>query len=281
MHNSGALTFAPGIYPGISNEAYHSSPGISKSGLWDIYTRTPAHFRYGVRETKPEFDLGTAIHFAILQPEIFECSVFKGPADRRGNNWKDAKAEATNLKKLMLTAGEYDAALIVRDAVHADPWVNKIITGGHPMIEHSAFARDPENGVMVRCRPDLHRSDLGVMLDIKSAASANPDQFSRAVINYGYHAQEAHYTDTWRAAGGTVGAFAFIVVEKTAPFAFAVYELPPSIVDEGRAIIRKSLETYSNCVRTDTWPGYPSGVHELSFKRWSYRETDAPAEEAA
>lgn len=272
----------PGIYPDITNEAYHSGPGISKSGLWTIYSQTPAHFRFGEREAKPEFDFGTAVHTAILEPETFEARVFKGPDDRRGNKWKDAQAEATNLGKLLLTAGDYEAVQFVRDAVHASAWVCGIITGGKPMVEHSAYAIDPETGLLVKCRPDLHRADIGVMLDVKTAASAHPDAFARAVVNYGYHAQEAHYTDTWRAAGGEVEAFAFIVVEKKAPYAFAVYELPPSIVDEGRAIIGKSMATYAECLLTDHWPAYPSGVQELSFQRWSYRETEAPQfEEAA
>lgn len=274
-------TVDPGIYPDISNEAYHSGPGISKSGLWTIYSQTPAHYRFGEREEKPEFDFGTAVHLAILEPEKFETMVFKGPKDRRGNNWKDAVAEAANLGKLLLTGPDFEAVQIVRDAVHADTWLRGIITGGKPLVEGSAYAIDPETGLLVKCRPDLHRSDIGVMLDVKTSASASPDQFARSVVNYGYHAQEAHYTDTWRAAGGEVEAFAFIVVEKKPPYAFAVYELPPSIVAEGRAIISKAKATYAECLRTDTWPAYPTGVQELSFQRWSYRETEAPQFEDA
>lgn len=271
----------PGIYPDISNDAYHAGPGISKSGLWTIHTKTPAHYRFAERDDNPVFDLGTAIHTAILEPEKYEATVFKGPADRRGNKWTDAVAEATNLGKLLLTAGDYEAALVVRDAVHADAWVNAIITQGNPLVENSAYAVDEVTGVLRRCRPDLHRTDLGVMLDVKSSVSAHPDDFARSVINYGYHAQEAFYTDTFRDAGGSIDAFCFLVVEKKAPFAFAIYELPPSIVDEGRVIMRKALDTYAECERTGSWPAYGGGVQELSFKRWAYRETEAPIEEAA
>lgn len=274
-------TLAPGIYDTISNDAYHSGPGISKTGLWTIYKNSPAHYRFGEREEKNVFDVGQAIDSAILEPEKFEATVFKGPADRRGNKWTDAVAEANNLGKLLLTAGDFEDVLMVRDAVHADPWVNAIIANSNAVVQQSAYAIDPVTGVLVRCRPDLRRPDLALKVDLKSARSAHPEAFARAVIDYGYHAQEAHYTDTWVDAGGEAEAFAFLVVEKKAPFAFAVYELPPSIVEEGRAAMRKALNQYADCLRTDQWPGYTTGVQELSFKRWSYRETEAPVEEAA
>jgi exodeoxyribonuclease VIII len=95
-------------------------------------------------------------------------------------------------------------------------------------------------------------------------------------VDLGYHAQEAFYTDGWRALDQQVDAFVFIAVEKTDPFAFAIYELPPSIVEEGRARIRDALSVYAECKRTDQWPGYGAGVQELSFPRWAYTMIDAP-----
>lgn len=270
----------PGIYPDIENDAYHAGPGISKSGLWTIYTKTPAHYRFAEREENPAFDFGTACHFAILEPQKFEASVMRGPVDRRGNNWKDAQAEAANSKRLLLTAGDYDATLTIRDAVHADAWLNSLIVSPHSEIEHSSYWIDEETGVLCRSRPDLYRADLGIIVDVKSTASAHPEDFARSVVNYGYHAQEAWYSDGHRANGRPVEGFVFLAWEKKAPFVTARYELPPSIVAEGRAICRKALATYADCTRTDTWPGYSGEITELAFKRWSYSETE-PALEAA
>lgn len=269
----------PGIYQGIPNEAYHAGPGISKSGLWTIQTRSPAHYKYAVREEKNEFDFGEAAHLAILQPNEFEKKVFRGPEDRRGNKWKDAQEFCKGEGKLILTAPDYDAVLAIRDGVHADAWINSIITGGKPMIEASGYWIDEETGALCRCRPDLYRRDLKIMLDVKSTVSAHPDAFARSVVNYGYHAQEAHYSDGWRALGEEVEGFVFLAWEKKATFAKAVYELPPSIVDDGRAMIRKALQTYAECEQSNIWPIYGDGVQELSFKRWAYQMTEAPAEE--
>lgn len=272
----------PGIYFDLANEDYHAGPGISKSGLWIINQQTPAHYKFPPEkdedstQARAAKDFGTACHIAILQPELFEAKVFRGPEDRRGNKWKDAAEFCETEGKTLLIASAYDSAIAMRDAVHADPWINSIITGGKPMIEASGFWIDAATGELCRCRPDLYREDLGIILDLKSTLSAHPDAFARSVVNYGYHAQEAFYSDGWRALGKKLDGFVFLAWEKKSPFAFAVYELPPSIVEEGRAMMRQALDTYAACRKANHWPGYAPGVQELSFKRWAYRLTDAP-----
>ena len=273
--------FAPGIHPGIDDDAYHGGPGISKSGLWTIYTKSPAHYRFAPSRETAAFALGKAAHVAILEPETFEARVMRGPDNRRGNNWKDAEAEATNSGRLLLTSGDYDTGLLMRDAVHADARISAIITGAGAQVEASGFWIDEETGVLCKCRPDLYRPDLGIMLDLKSTASAHPDDFARSVINYGYHAQEAWYSDGYRALGQPVDGFVFLAVEKTDPFVCALYELPPSIVAEGQAIARKALARYAECAAADQWPGYSGEITELTFKRWSYQETQPDMEEVA
>jgi hypothetical protein len=283
----GAIHGEPGIYQGIPNEVYHASRGVSKSGLWTIHTQTPAHFKFpppaGEISTtkKATQDFGTASHTAILEPELFEAQVLRGPDDRRGNNWKDAVGYAEETGRVCLVASDYDNILTIRDAIHANARINAIITGGRPEVEASGYAIDPVTGLLIRCRPDLYRADLGIMLDAKSTASAHPDAFARSVVNYGYHAQEAHYSDTYRLLDRPVEGFLFLAWEKESPFAFALYELPPSIVEEGRAIIRKSLDTYAECSLTNHWPAYGDEITELKFQRWSYSLTQAPEQEAA
>lgn len=260
----------PGIYEDIPGEAYHAGPGISRTGLWKIHSRSPRHFRFGKQKDTDAFSLGEAAHLAILQPDAFETRVCRGPDDRRGNRWKDAQEAAELDGRMLLTAGDFDAVLEIRDAVHSDAWVSAILTGGDRQIEASGCWLDEETGVLCRCRPDLYRRDLKVIVDIKTTVSARSDDFAKSVVSYGYHAQEAFYSDGWRVLGQEVDAFVFIALEKEAPWAKAVYELPPSIVEEGRAIMRKTLPVFEECQRTNIWPGYPEGVQELQFPRWAY-----------
>jgi exodeoxyribonuclease VIII len=65
----------PGIYDGISNDAYHGGAGISKTGL-DILHKSPAHLKAArdyageKRETKAMFK-GKALHALVLEPAAF------------------------------------------------------------------------------------------------------------------------------------------------------------------------------------------------------------------
>jgi hypothetical protein len=281
----------PGLYKGIENDAYHSGPGISKSGLWTVYQKSPLHFKNPpVKKETPQSviakEIGSATHLAILEPAEFEAKVVRGPDDRRGNKWKDRKAVCDIDKKLLLTSSDYDEILAIRDAVHADEEISNIILGNQKanVIEASGYWIDEETGLLCRCRPDLFRTDHNILFDVKTTADARKREFMRSVFNFGYHAQEAFYSDGLFNIGKAVNGFLFLALEKERPYANRIYELPPSFVEEGRAIMRKALDTYAASLKANSWAGYGSGVEELEPERWMYKETLPPQfgeEEAA
>ncbi len=43
--------------------------------------------------------------------------------------------------------------------------------------------------------------------------------------------------------------------------------------------MRQAMETYHECQVKNEWPGYASGVQELTFKHWQYLLTQAPTDE--
>jgi len=271
----------PGIHEDRPAEDYHADSAVSRSVLWRVYSKSPAHARFGERKETNALDLGHAIHTAILEPHEFERRNIRGPEDRRGNKWKDAVAEAEASGKLLLTAGDYDQVKRVRDAVHDYGFINRIICGNDALVEHSAYWRDEATGLLCKCRPDLVRPNLGVMVDVKSCASANAREFAASVARYGYHFQDAWYRDGWESAGGTACiGFVFIAIEKEPPFEVAVFELEAAATEEGRLIGRKALDTYARCQAADEWPGYPREVQIINLPRWGYQEI-TEAQEAA
>lgn len=259
-----------------TSEDYHASEGVSKSGLWTLYTKTPFHYKFVERKASNAFDLGSAAHCAILEPEQFEARYYRGPDDRRGNKWKEAQDFAAYQSMECLTSSDYDMALALRDtAMTCRPL--QLMLDGESIRETSAYQQDEETGVIVRCRPDVYNSKHAIIGDIKTSADASLTGFQKAVGSFGYHVQEAIYGPTWEAAGGgAVEAFFFVVVEKSESPIVAAYELDAAAVAEGHAIYRKALKRYAECEAANEWPGYPEEIQRIGLRRYDYRETEAP-----
>ena len=257
----------------LSAGEYHAHPARSKSYLWKLYTETPAHAELGVGKTTKAMDLGTAVHYATLEPHLFHEKLIRGPDDRRGNKWKDALEEAAAYGKLALTSGDFDKALLMGEAARKVPIIRQIAEDAI-LAEPSAFWTDEETGLECRCRPDIYSPALEIIADLKSTGSAAPFGWSKIAADKGYHAQEAFYSDGWtKAGGGHVDGFIFIVIEDEFPHLTAVYELTPKAVAEGRAAMAAALGRYKECRDAGVFPGYPDHVQELELPAWSYRET--------
>lgn len=279
----------PGIHE-IDNDAYHSGPGVSRSKLWTLYTRSPAHARFEPKKEATHFDFGRAMNDAIVQPDTFEKTIYRGPADRRGNKWTNAQEFCEHHNLTCLTSGDYDAVLRARDGVLSHSIVREMVIGA--VIERAAYHVDEETGMLVKVKPDIWNPRLSIMGDVKSAANAGPEEFAKSIGRYGYHVQEGIYSDIWqRAGGGEVDGFIFIVAEKDEPFETALYELRPADVAEGFAVYRKALARYAECFRAEAaangdpdkvraaWPGYSRAVEKIALRRWDYKETTAEPEQ--
>lgn len=260
-----------------SDEEYHAGEGVSKSGLWALWNKTPFHFKYGVREEKPAFDVGKAAHIAILEPERLEHSVTKGPKDRRGNKWQEAQDFATHANTILLTAGDFDTVMLIRDLAATCPQLDIMRDGGF-ITETSAYHVDEETGILVKTRVDLYNPKHKLICDIKNMADASPSAFSRDIAKFGYHMQEAHYSDVWeKGSGHEVDGFFFIVFEKSDPPMIAVYELDAAAVREGHALYRAALTKYKECEDAGEWPGYSPDVQRIGLRsRWDYKLTEPP-----
>lgn len=261
------------IIPNQPEADYHAHPAISKSGLWKIYTETPFHFRNRAVTPSKAMDLGSAVHMALLEPERFESCCFRGPDDRRGNKWKDAQQYCEAYGHLLVTGPDYDKALYMRDAALQLPVIKQMTSGGQ-MVEHSAYWIDPETQVECRSRVDLYNPIMKLGADLKTTNDASRDTWSRNAASFGYHVQEAMYSEGWQlAGGGDMEAFVFILIESEFPHPTVVYEFIPEAIAEGREVMRKALLKYKECEESGMWPGYPREIQQLDIPRWAYKET--------
>ena len=272
----------PGIYTDLSSDAYHAAPGISNSGLSIIAERTPAHYKASletVRHATPAMLAGSRLHSAVLEPELFTQIYTVAPKfDLRTNVGKADKAawEEANPNRTAISGDEYSQSMFIADVLHANPTVRELLRGGHN--ERSVFARDPETGVLVKCRPDSDTVVSGrrIITDLKTTERASPEDFMWSAYRYGYFRQAPFYTDvcTWEGSEQPVEGFYFIAVEKEPPYAYIIYEAAPRFLQRGRDAYRSALNEYARCVETDTWPAYDTSTHTLDLPEAIHKRMD-------
>ena len=280
-----------GVYKGISNDAYHGGEGISKSGL-DLIARSPLHYwsKYldpdrVIEPPTPAMQLGTAIHSAVLEPDLFASDYVVVPegAPRRPTKaqltakkpsddsiaaiewWREFDSRYGN--KTILTADDYTTCTSIQTNVLAHPAARTLIKDGE--AELSVLWRDAETGVLCKCRPDWMNYKANVMVDVKSTEDASPEGFQKSIAKYGYHVQAAWYLDGFKAATGTAPkAFVFAAFEKKRPYATAFYYADEAMIELGRILYRERLNAYAECLKRNSWPGYPQQLQPIGLPAW-------------
>lgn len=273
MTDTAVYEMPTGIVHGMDINAYHASPGISKTGL-DRINRSPSHYwaltmdpnRPPEKERAGQLE-GTLAHCAILEPDEFDRRYAVGPdVSRATKAWKEFES-ALPPGLIGIKPDQYETAMRQAESVRRLPDVAEALAAG--MAESSAYWLDPETGVLCRCRPDWAHpagESGAILLDVKTYSDASPDEFRRQVARKRYHVQDTFYSDGYSVASGRdVLAFIFVAVETEWPYAASAVMIDDMGRDLGRAEYRRNLDTYAQCLREDHWPGISTGIEQVSL----------------
>jgi hypothetical protein len=255
-------------------EAYRAHDGISASDLKHIVPpRTPAHYRANViersvprTETKAML-LGTLAHLAVLEPDKLESAFVVRPEglDLRTKPGKEWLAQAGD--KPALTQLEADAVFGMRDAVASHEVARELLRG--TQAEVSMFALHPQTSLPIKGRIDA--LGASVIVDVKTCEDASPGAFSRQAAALLYDLSAAHYMALADLCDVPVDSFWWVAVEKSPPFAVAVYQPSEEVMARGMSLAESALVRVRECADCGDWPGYaPSSV--LQFPAWALRE---------
>ena len=250
-------------------EKYHAVDALSKSMMSKIL-KSPAHYKAALEEHQEptkSMQMGTAIHTAVLEPQLYSQVVAVIPPDIDGRT-KDGKAwKEQHKSRIHLTHAEDIDVQGVANSVRRHPFWD-IIHLPH-RIEASVFAQDEETGIALKARPDLWVLEPAILVDVKTTDDATPEGFSRTVGSFGYHIQAAHYMAMTGAE-----SFIFVAVERKAPYADAIYKLDSEWVQAGANLRRKAISTLHECHALDSWPAYPTAVQTLSCPKWVLNKSE-------
>ena len=265
----------PGVYEGLSMPSYEAIPALRWSRLSE-YLRSAAHGKAAESRIDDTDDLtiGQAIHSAVLEPAEFDSRFGTIPDDaptRRSNDGKAwwARFEAENVGRFMLKPETLALVKRCAEAVYAHPRANLWLTSPKSKREVSLVWMD-RSGMYGKARLDLVSNVEGMtrIIDLKSARSAAPYDFSRDIFNFSYHGQLAWYLRGLDAIAPFDRSAAFIAVEKD-PAVAVCYDLAPEALEAGNDAVELALKTFVDAEAAQRWPGYADGL--ISLPPWAMR----------
>lgn len=267
-----------GHYPDLTNEQYHRGPGVSKSGVMKL-ARSPLHYfadRYSPsKEPTPAMVMGSLTHTLSLEPHKLDAEYIVAPdISRRSNAGKDAWNEFQKQAegKQIISQEQLNEARKIASAVKTHPFAGPALSGG--FAEHSYYWIDELSGVLAKCRPDYVKNLKSgvVLLDLKTTDDASVESFAKTCSSFGYHVSAAMSMDGYEAVTGIRPlAYKFIVVERSAPYGIAIYEMETRAIAKGREIYQDALCTYRECQSSGDWRGYPVNTQIIDLPAWSYK----------
>lgn len=252
----------PGIYFGVTNEAYHAGPGVSKSQLDDIAV-CPAFYQW--RKSAPvdtektkALDMGTALHCRLLEPDEFKKRFIIAPEFNRrttaGKEEEKAFLESCeNSGKTVMTSEEGRKLELMYGSVMAHPGCRALLEA-EGKTESSIYWTDTETGELCRIRPDKFLTNSPLILDVKKVADMS--RFARHVEEFRYHVQAAMYCEGWKAYSGETPRFAFLAVSESidcGKYPVHLYILEDEHHDIGYSLFRRDLNTYHKCKSSNKW----------------------------
>lgn len=254
------------VEEGESNEDYHSSAGWSKSQLWDFASRGPRYFylRHVAKATKPEesaaLSHGTLLHRWLEVGDKLWDEIVAPPSNlltdtgRIGKAAKEWMAEHANGRK-PVAESEIAQLRAESEAIMAHSAARQLIEAR--MASEVSIRWQHNDGTLLRCRPDLISEDeLGpIVVDLKTTREADVlSSWWRSVVDYGYHAQDAHYQWGMEAVGMDARPLVFIVVSTVGPaHDVAVVNLPSELVRIGRRRMEAAIADIGVRLNFDCW----------------------------
>ena len=296
-----SLITAPGAYSAdaIPIEAYHGGeicpgPSISATGLKTIANKSPLHYWHGsslnpnrpAQDEKPHFAIGKAVHDTLLLGDRWPTSYHVTPegfsrAASKAQAEAIAAADAAIAAGLtVLTAAQAETVRAMAASLRRNAFATAALSNGEPEV--TLAWQDKETGVWCRARPDFLPHKRRIIPDVKTAADASPEGFSKAISSFGYHIAAAHYMAGIEAIYGERPAhWIHVVIESAAPFDTPIYELPAEDIEIGEDIRRRALRTFADCLAADRWPGYASDVLPVGLTGWAKKSHNLMLEKEA
>lgn len=131
------------------------------------------------------------------------------------------------------------------------------------------------------CKGYLDYFQDGIIWDFKTTGDASPSKVVRQFVDMGYDIQFAAYTDGIESTMPELAGrsrFLFAYAETEAPYAVQIYEPDGMMKNLGHGKWTWAKHKWTQCLEENKWPGYFSGIGQLSPLPWQMTESEIETE---
>lgn len=236
-----------GIYTSMTANEYHASDAIGSTTIKAISV-SPANHYFNKFKGSKSSQIGTAIHAAILEPELFERDFVMLPdTTRASKEYKEIVKNGVDAENI-LVGSEVEKVRLMLESSKLNTDFQEYIAGDGES-ELSIFTTCPRTGLQLKCRFDRMAMGYPYPVDVKSTKSVDWRSFSKDIKTYGYHIQAAYYLYVYELATGIkLNQFCFFAIENVAPHRNCMYFLDAESLELGRKIMFEALDTLLACM---------------------------------
>ena len=211
---------------------------------------------------------GSMVHTLVFEPEKYALEYHIVNASRRDTR-AFHEAGDTFVDHTCVLLSQHNEAERIANAVLSHPEFSKCMSFIDADAKIEQRIDFDWHGIASRCKLDLLLPNRKLCIDLKTTADALPEGFAKSVATFGYHRQQAFYSEAIKQHYGEEFRFLFAVVETSEPYNTAVYELDAASVDAGRQEINLLLDELERRTRDNDWtPEYSKGIVTLTLPRW-------------
>lgn len=257
----------------LTEEEYRAIKALNHSSIKNLFPpKTPLdfiHYRDHPPESTPAMDFGTAVHLAVLQPDIVESRIAIMPDfDRRTKIGKEDYAEfvMTNKGKIFLNQDQADSINWIVDAVERNTYL-QLLLGKEKLTEVSAvFDWD---GVLCKFRADCVLPYENLIIDLKTTQAGHERAFAHSVHEYCYHTQAEFYMTGMELITADAWCdFLWVVVESKPPHHIYIYEPEKTWLTTARDMLQNAIDLFRECETNKHWPGVDPVKRVLPAPKW-------------
>ena len=257
----------------VPESVYRASPEWAASDLKSVidYGLEATHTKkYGKdnppKITTPAMKFGSMIHKFILEHSDFNKCY--GLLDDKRSKVGKAKALVMQEQGVQTyTSAELDTLIGIEQSIYKNDFCGEILNKSSGKAEQSFWWTHMETGLPCKARCDYVVDDMVIDLKTTGEGGANPDKFTRSIVNFHYHLQAAHYL---QATGAK--RFVFIAVEKVFPYSVGIYQLSQNFIEKGYELQEQTLQEILEATTSKFWRGYtnacPNGIQTLKPPKW-------------